>query len=390
MITLRNCRMVDIRNGTYREGSVTVQEDRIEEMEPSSSAAESCDLEGAYLLPGLISCHTHLSIVFPFSQTDENESPAVTALRCYRRGMDALQNGITTVRTVAELHRADIALREMIRKKWVQGPRIFSAGRSISVTGGHGSGFGSLRADSPDEFRRCAREEIRAGANHIKIFISGGIAHQKEAFDEPQMTLEEMQAVVEAARSKGTYVCAHSSGALPIQRALEAGVRCFEHGYHLDRDTARKMKEAGAFLVPTLSVTRSENWMREHGFAEWTIEKALSAGSIHRESIRAAIAEGVRLVNGTDIPPGDTDDGVTIAVKEMEHLVEAGLSPLQALQASTLTAAELLEEDGLGRIEPDCYADFVAVRNDPLADISAMRSIFFVMQAGKIIRWDRS
>jgi imidazolonepropionase-like amidohydrolase len=291
---------------------------------------------------------------------------------------------------VGELHRADIALRTMIQKGWADGPRILSAGRSISTTGGHGSGFGAMVADGADAFRRAARTELTAGANHIKIFITGGIAHAGESLSEPQTSMEEMRAAVEVARSKGTYVCAHAGGAEPIRRAIDAGVRCFEHGYQLDRAAARAIRDAGAYLVPTLGVTRSRGWMKAHGFEPWTIEKATAAGGEHLDSARMAVQEGVTLVNGTDIPPGDTDDGISIVVREIEHLVEAGLSPLGSVQATTIRAAELLGLAGsIGAVDTGYQADLIAVRQNPLEDIGAMRDIVLVMQAGRAVRWKR-
>lgn len=388
MITLlRNCKVVDVRKGKVREGSITIQDDKILSVDKRAGADRIIDLKGAYVLPGLISCHTHLSLVFPFHETKENESPAITALRCWRRGMDALNAGITTVRTVSEMHRADIDLRTMSRKGWVQAPRIYSAGKGISTTGGHGHGFGVLVADGPDEFRKAVRQEFTAGANHIKIFITGGIAQPSETFDESQMTFEEVKAAVEAAQAKNSYVCAHSGSPIPIQQAVRAGVKCFEHGYHMDSKTVRAMREAGCYLVPTLVVTRSPTWMKEHGFEDWTIKKALGAGADHLDSIKAAVREGVKIVNGTDLPPGDKEDGIAIVVKEMEYLIHAGLSNLGAIQASTIHPAELLGiSRQLGAVESGLEADLIACQENPLSNIRALAQLNFVMQAGQLIR----
>jgi len=386
--TLLNCSAIDVREGRVREGAVSIEEGLISAFE-RGGGGETIDLEGAFLLPGLITCHTHLSIVFPFHETDENESPAITALRCQKRATDALRAGITTVRTVGEMHRADISLRQMIQKGWAVGPRILSAGKSISVTGGHGCGFGAILADGPEAFLRAARQELLAGANHIKIYITGGIAQREEGFAEPQMTVEEMQAVVSAARSKDTYVCAHAGGSSQIIKAAEAGVRCFEHCYQLDREAARIIKEVGGYVVPTLGVTRSPEWMKANGFAPWTTDKALAAAPEHLESIRTAVKEGVTIVNGTDMPPGDLADGVNATVREMGFMAEAGLSPLDAIRASSIRPAEMMSVDKqVGAIEPSLAADLIAVRENPLKDLGALKDIFFVMQAGRVVRWD--
>ncbi len=341
---LKNCRILDVESGEIKEAIISIEKDEIRSIDkrPSDSPATAViDMQGTYIIPGLISCHTHLSIVFPFHLSDPNEDAAMTAFRVYRRGQDALQAGVTTVRTVGELNRADLSLRRSIAAGWVGGPRIFSAGLGVSVTGGHGHGF-TAEADGADDFRKKCREDLLAGADHIKIFLTGGIAHKHESLAESQMSSAEVAAAVEVAKSEGTYVCAHAGDSGPIMRGVKAGVRCFEHAYHLDMDTARAVKSANGFIVPTLGVTRSQDWMSQHGFEDWTICKAVSAGADHLDSIKNAVKAGVTLVNGTDIPPGDADDGAPIVIREMEHCSEAGLEPLQSIQTATVNAARLV------------------------------------------------
>ena len=389
---LKNCRILDVESGAITEAAITVANDEIVSIDRvvgQDGGLQVIDMQGAYVLPGLISCHTHLTIVFPFHLSDPDEDAAISAYRAYRRGQDALQAGVTTVRTVGELNRADIALRKSIAAGWVNGPRIFSAGLGVSVTGGHGHGF-TAEADGADDFRKKCREDLLAGANHIKIFMTGGIAHKDETFSESQMSDEEIRATVEVANSKGTYVCAHVGDSEPIMKGVKAGVRSFEHTYNLDLSTvATAIKEAGGYIVPTLGVTRSRDWMRRHGFEEWTICKAVSAAGDHLESIRTAVKAGVTLVNGTDIPPGDTDDGAPIVIREMEHCLEAGLNPLQVIQTATVNAASLINNNQLGVIKPGAKADFIASVRNPMEEISHLREIFFVMQAGTVIRDDR-
>lgn len=387
--TLRNCRIVDVASGAVETGALSIEDGLIVGTSSRPDAdGRVIEMDGAYILPGLISCHTHLSIVFPFSESDPDEDPAMTAYRSYSRARDALSAGVTTVRTVGELNRADIALRHSISKGWLSGPRILSAGLGVSVTGGHGHGFTAL-ADGADDFLKHCRLDLHAGADHIKIFLTGGIAHEKETFAEAQMLDEEIKAAVHAARSKGTYVCAHVGDSRAMECGLKAGVACFEHAYNLDTSTARAIQDAGAYIVPTLSVTRSADWMKRNGFEAWTICKAASAGGDHLESIRNAVRAGVTLVNGTDIPPGDTDDGVPIVIREMEHCVAAGLDALQAIQTATLNASRLIRRPDLGSLKPGCKADLIAVPTSPLDDLTPMRDIFFVMQDGEVVRDDR-
>ena len=347
------------------------------------------DLQGSYVLPGLFNMHNNLSLVFPFKDTDPNESPAITVLRCFKRAQDALLAGVTTLRTVGEQNRADIYLRRMINEGWVRGPRLFVAGKALSVVGGHGAGFGQHELSGAEEFRRAARAELSLGANHLKIFITGGIAKKEEAFEESQMTREEMEAVTTVARSKGTYVCAHSGGSRPIIAAAEAGVKCFEHGYVLSREAARTVKEYQGYLDPTLSVTRSPEWMKEHHFEGWTIEKAVSAGDTHLQSAKNAVAEGVKMLNGTDMPAGDLNRGVNVTVREIEFLMDAGLTSIEALRAATTNAAELCGvADQLGQVKQGYMADLISVPSNPISDIGALERIKLVMKDGVIIRND--
>lgn len=387
-ICLQNARIVDVRRGAIIEGSVVVEDGRIQSIgEPCPETTPIIDVGGDYVVPGLINCHTHLSIVFPFDAWDEHEPPAITALRCYRRGMDALNAGVTTVRTVSEMHRADIALRTMIEEGWVDGPRIFSGGCGIGVTGGHGAGFGVLIADGADMFRAEARRELAAGADHLKIFLTGGIAHRAETFGEPQMTKAEVSAVVDVARSKNTYVTAHAGGGQALIEALELGLGCCEHGYFLDDEAVLAMADRDCPLVPTLAVTRSVDWMQRSRFESWTIDKSLEAAEPHLASARRAAAAGVQLLVGTDIPPGETDRGANVTVREIEYLVEAGLSPLEALRGATLYPAQLMAaEDRIGVVEPGRFADLLIVPSDPLNDVRALRKLRMVLKGGRIVR----
>ena len=344
-------------------------------------------MAGRWLLPGLISCHTHLSVVFPFSDTDEAENPALTAYRSATRATAALRAGITTIRCVHEQNRADLLLREAAARGWIEAPRILGAGRAVSARGGHGAGSGCAYAAGEDEFFAAALAELAAGADHVKIFINGGLASAGERVEIPEMTDGEIRGAVRAADSRDKYVVAHSGESTAIRQALAQGVRCFEHAYQLDEDTAALLARRGAFLTPTLCVTRSEAWMRANGFAEHTIANAASAAGEHLASIQRAIAAGVTLLNGTDYPPGDLVDGVPVAVHELLLMAEAGLSPLQALQTVSVNPGRLLGIGGrVGQVRPGYAADLIAVGANPLADITALRDISLVVQGGRVIR----
>jgi imidazolonepropionase-like amidohydrolase len=347
---------------------------------------EVVDLGGRYLFPGLISCHTHLSVVFPFSLTDPNENPAVTAYRSAQRASEALKAGITTLRSVHEQNQADLMLRAAAKSGWFEGPRIFGAGRALSTPNGHGKGSACSYAKDFDGFYRAATEELQAGADHIKIFITGGLAHAGESPDIPEMTDDEISGAVKAAEEHGTYVVAHAGESKAIQQALRLGVTSFEHGYVMDQETVDAMKAKNVFYSPTLCVTRSESWMRAKGFEEPSIQNALKASERHLESVKLAIKADLRMTNGTDYPPGDLVDGVPAALHELFLMHDAGLSTLKSLQSITSTAAALIrQEDSLGQIREGFEGDLIALEGNPLDDPQNLRNIDLVVQAGRVI-----
>lgn len=389
---LTNAAVVDVAAGTVRRGAaVRVEDGVIAEVTDTVPPpdAEARDLGGRHLLPGLISVHTHLSVVYPFSATDEAEDPGLTVLRALARAQDALRAGVTTIRCVHEINRADLLLRAAAAHGWVQLPRILGAGRAISTTGGHGAGMGCAYADGADGFLHAGRRELLAGADHLKVFITGGIASAGESFMGSQMTLDELRAVVRAATEHHTYVVAHAGDGVAIAEALQAGVRSFEHAYVLGDDVAAEMARRDVFLTPTLCVTRCPEWMADHDFTRDQIDRALATGPGHLASIRRAIAAGVTCVAGTDYPPGEPIEDTVVAIREMEFLAEAGLGPAAALRAGTVTAARLLGLEGqIGEVLPGAAADLVVTDDDPTRDVRALRAIRLVLQAGRVVRDD--
>ena len=356
---------------------------------PGQPETAIVDLAGRWLLPGLITCHTHLSVVFPFSDTDEAENPAVTAFRSATRAQEALRAGITTIRCVHEQNRADLLLRTAVQRGWFAAPRILGAGRAISTPGGHGQGAACAYATGEEEFYAAALAELAAGADHVKIFINGGLANAGEHYERPEMTDAEIRGAVRAAGEHDTYVVAHSGESSAIRAALAQGVRCFEHTYRLDDETAELLARPGIFVTPTLCVTRSESWMRARRFDEHSIQNAMNAADDHLASIQRAIRAGVTIVNGTDIPPGDLVDGTPAAVHELLLMAEAGLPSLRCLQSVSVNAARLLGlDDQIGQIRPGYAADFVAVDANPLEDLAAFRTISLVAQGGAVVRED--
>ena len=387
---LANARVVDVARGTVHEDrQVEVAAGRVRSVRASmpAGAPDVVDLEHRYLLPGLISCHTHLSIVFPMSGTDPDEYPAATVLRAAKRASDALDAGITTVRSVHEQHRADLWLREAVGRGWAQAPRILGAGRAITTPKGHGVGMACVEAEGEEGFYLAARGELEAGADHVKIFINGGLARADEDPSRSEMTEGELAGTVRAATENGTYVVAHSGASTAIREALAQGVRCFEHAYELDRPTAQLLARSGAYLTPTLVVTRCGDWMRANGFSEATIANAAAAADTHLESIRNAISAGVPLLCGTDLPPGDDMGGLSATVYEMLMLEAAGLSRLGALQTATLNPSRLFGAEGeIGQVQEGFRADLAVVDDNPLDGLASLAGVRLVVQDGRVVR----
>lgn len=390
---LVNANVVDVISGEIlRESSVQIDVNgKITSIQKATSAKaakseEIIDLEGRYLFPGLISCHAHLSIVFPFSLTDPNENPALTAFRAAQRAEEALKSGITTLRSVHEQNQVDLFLRKAAEAGWYKGPRIFGAGRALSTPEGHGKGSACSYAKDFDGFYKAAIGELEAGADHLKIFITGGLAHAGESPKNLEMTDDEIRGVVKAAEEHNTYVVAHAGESIAIQQALRLGVRSFEHGYLMDKTTVDQMAAEDVFYCPTLCVTRSESWMREKGFAEASIQNALSVSEQHLASAKLAIKAGIKMVNGTDYPPGDKVDGLSAALHELFLMHAAGLSTLKSLQSITSTAADLVNRsESIGQIRLGFMGDFVALHGNPINDPQNLRNIDFVMQGGKSV-----
>jgi imidazolonepropionase-like amidohydrolase len=395
---LVNTRLVD---GTGRpavpNATVVIDGDRILWCGPfGAPACPTCgaddwtvDLKGMTALPGLFNVHVHLGLRLPFPE--RRADPFTTGYRTmlnYRRAVEAILTGTTSLRIVGEPYFTDIDVREAIDRGLLPGPRIKAAGHALIATGGHGhNSVGCLEADGPDDFRRAAREQLRAGADLIKVCLTGGIGTPREAASDKQMTDEELSAVVEVAHSAGKLVASHTGGNSAIQDAVRLDVDCIEHGYSFADDTAAMMADAETFLVPTLCVTQELDYMRRHGVQEWMLNKAKAAAGEHLASIRRAVARRVTLCCGTDMLPSDPVDGTVATIREVELLVGAGLTPLAALRAATVDSARLCRTDReVGSLESGKYADLIVVAGKPDEHIRDLREIRLVMKGGAVFR----
>ena len=387
---LTGARIVDVRTGAVSPpSSIGIVAGRIATIElgaPTAGSTIISDLGGSFVLPGLITCHVHLQGTYPYSTRDPNEPPQRTALRAAAPARMLRRHGLTTVRSVHELNQADIHVRYAAEMGWTDAPRIVGGGRALTCPGGHGSTFGAVVAQGRSGFFDAAARELEAGAQHIKIFASGGLARGGEEIERPELTLDEMRGAVDAAAARGTYVVAHAAGSAAIRIGLEAGVRSFEHAYMLDEATAAAMAQAGAFLTPTLVVTHASDWMHATGFDSDAVARSSAFAEAHLESARRAIEAGVAIVHGTDIPSDGISKGTTLAVRELELMVVAGATTLGAIQSATIVAARLLGlEEEVGEIRIGAAADLVATPEDPTQSVSALRARDFVVQAGAVV-----
>jgi imidazolonepropionase-like amidohydrolase len=357
------------------------------------AGAEVIDAGGTWLIPGLMNMHVHLGLMLPGKMAAElaNETEGELALRVAANARGVLQAGVTTIRLTGQRGHADLALKKAIAKGQAVGPRIFSAGEALRITGGHGSRKGRTFYDGPYELMKAARKEISAGAGWVKIAISGGIATQGGGIGEALMTPEEIEAVIDAAHRFGARVAAHSGSTAATNTAIDAGIDSIEHGYILDRKVLARMKKNGTWLVPTILVSQpaTQPFFERIGSPEWYLKRRDSVGKQHWRSLQMAIEEGVNIALGTDQLPQEPNDGTTATAREARYYVEAGMTPLQALRSATIAPATMLGVDNeTGSLEPGKFADIVAVTRDPVKDISALDDILLVMKAGETYRND--
>ncbi len=387
-----------------RNAAVLIEGDSIVTVGPRSAVdlpheAEIVDASGRFLLPGLIDAHVHVSAPDFVTAPPKGDPTAYATTIAIRNLRSALQAGVTTVRDVCGV-RINLALRSARRHGQLIAPRIFTAGKGICMTGGHGSGFtGAVHeVDGPDAIRHAVRVEHKAGADLIKLLSS----HRT---DLPEFSQAEIDAGVDEAHRLGLPVAIHAANYVSTDMASRAGVDVIEHGSFLSEETVDRMAEKGIVLVPTLWVkhdlaVRLTDYQQTPEKYPWgdATDLAESALWFRRcaeqlpETMRLARERGVTIAAGTDFVLADQP--WCLLPEEVEWLVRLGLSPMAALVAATRGGAEALRRtDRLGTVEPGKWADLILVDSDPLADVSALKSVSWVMQSGKVIprspEWER-
>ena len=389
--------VVDLDGGPHIENAVVVLRDgRIAAVGPATTThvpdgAEIIDATGLWLTPGLMNMHVHLGLKLPGAAGAAlvNETRAELALRMAANAIASLRAGVTTIRIPGDEGHVDLALKRAIDRGDLQGPRIYSSGQMVQVTGGHGSAVDEIANDGPYEFRRAVRREIRAGATWIKLAISGGIATQGGDIAASFMTRDELEAVTDVAHRHGVKVTAHSGSPEATREAVAAGIDGIEHGYFLTRAEFELMRDSGVWYVPTIVVSQPATmpFFERIGSPEWYLDRVRAVGERHWDALRAAISVGVDIALGTDQFPHEENDGTIATVREAEYYVAAGMTDLQALRAATIEPARMLgADDELGSIGVGKLADLIGVAGDPSLDISALRDIRLVIKGGEVVR----
>ena len=358
------------------------------------------DLNSYTVLPGLMDMHTHLSgesnpKKYMERFTLDLDDYAYQSIRFAER---TLMAGFTTVRDLGG--PVNTSLRDAIKKGYLVGPRIFSAGKSLATTGGHadptnGMKFELMGDPGPAEgvvngipdARKAVRQRYKNGADLIKITATGGVLSVAKSGENPQFKEDEIRAIVETAADYDMHVAAHAHGAEGMKRAVRAGVRSIEHGTLMDDETMELMKERGTYYVPTISAGEfvAEKAMVDGYYPDIIRPKAAKIGPQIKNTFKKAHQAGVKIAFGTDSGVSYHGDNA----KEFLYMVEGGMAPMAAIQSATRVAAELLGiEDALGTIEVGKTADIIAVKGDPIKDISALQDVVFVMKDGVVYKND--
>jgi imidazolonepropionase-like amidohydrolase len=401
-IAIHAGKVLDVRTGNFASDQIIwIEGGKIKAVGKASDVSKqlpagtrTIDLSKLTVLPGLIDCHTHLTMSPEMmGPRGFHTSYPRSALIGARSARVTLEAGFTTVRNVGAGGYADIALRDAINAGDVPGPRMLASGPPLSITGGHGDeNFLAPQydyssdgvANGIDGVTTKVRENIKYGADLIKFMATGGVLSEGDNPALEQYSPEEMKAIIDTAHGLGRKVAAHAHGALGIKNAVLAGVDSIEHGSYINDEDIALMKQHGTYLVPTVFL---EDWLfanyQHLGFTQSMTDKMNMVLPIAKQNISHAFKEGVKVAFGTDaaVYPHGMNAG------EFGTMVKMGLPPLMAIQAATVNAADLLGwSDRVGTLELGKFGDLVAVDGDPVADVTTLEHVRFVMKGGEVIK----
>jgi imidazolonepropionase-like amidohydrolase len=357
---------------------------------PPSKKDTVFDISGKTVLPGLIDAHVHLCVdgsPDPITSLLKDSVPQLT-LKAADHARRTLEAGVTTVRDMGGKDHIDIAIRDGIESGFLAGPRMLCSGKLVCMTGGHGWQFGR-EANGTDEVRAAVREQLKAGADLIKLMATGGIMTKGVEPGSTQFTLEELIAGVEEARKAGRRTATHAQGTEGIKNALWAGINSIEHGFFLDDEAIELILEMKAFVVPTLCAPyHIIKAGTKRGVPAFAVEKSKSVMKSHWQSVKKAHKAKIPIAMGTDAGTPFNRHGENL--KEMELLVRIGFTPMEAIVATTKTASEVLGlEKKIGTLEKGKLADLVIIDGDPLENIGVLQykeKIMAIMKEGRFYK----
>lgn len=364
------------------------------------SVEQTIDLSDYTCLPGLIDMHVHLTSQSSPSSYIEGftKNAADFAFRAAGYAKITLEAGFTTVRNLGDDGTVTKSLRDAISQGLVPGPRVFTAGKSLATTGGHADPTNGHRADlmgdphaadgvvnGAAEARKAVRQRYKEGANLIKITATGGVLSTAKSGQNPQFMDDELEAIIATAKDYGFKVAAHAHGAEGMKRAIRAGIDSVEHGTLMDDEVRKLMKKNGTYLVPTILAGEfvAEKAKIDGYFPEIVRPKAIAIGPQLKANFKKAVEAGVKIAFGTDSGVSAHGDNA----QEFKLMVDNGMTPMQAIVSATKSAADLLgKSDDLGSLANGKYADIIAVKGNPLEDVSLLENVDFVMKGGTVYK----
>lgn len=347
---------------------------------------ERVDCSGMTMLPGLVDCHANIVGLITAEQKFgvTPKTIASSTMRGIFEGQNCIENGVTTIRVDTAGHHGTYSLRDAFDSNMFVGPHMIMPGRAICTTCGHGWNFGNHVADGPWEVRKAVREEIMAGADWIKLMITGGAGTSTERMEDQQMSQAEIEAGVDEAHARGKKCFAHLTVSKAIREAVAAGLDSVEHGILMDEETAFFVAEKGSYLTPTLGVYRRLVERGEKGLVpDYMYKKSLAVTKQHAQSFHYALKAGIRIVAGTDSGQDWFPLGYSM-MRELEIMNEEGMPAWQVLKSATSNASDLLDKPEIGRIKEGLNADILIVSGNPVANISDIRNTRYVLKDGVI------